>query len=302
VRLRPLHHQEIQRIVERQLGHITRRQLLDLGFTAAWIDHRVAAGELVPVHAGVYAVGHVPRHAHARSLAAVLACGSGAALSHAAAAALWDVMDWPPTLEVTAPKERCRKGITTHRSSTLTPKDIRKRHGVPVTSPARTVLDLQPRLTDARLQRVVNDLRIAGHLSKTAFQELCALSTRVDQLLGDSDGRTQRATRSALEDLFRRFVTRHHLPMPEINAILDRKSGREVDALYRAERLIIEVDSWLFHRDRAAFERDRAKDAKALADGYRTVRITERRMKRGGAEEADQIRRILAQYSPSRRA
>jgi very-short-patch-repair endonuclease len=88
--------------------------------------------------------------------------------------------------------------------------------------------------------------------------------------------------------------------MPEVNAVLD--NGREVDALYRAERLIVEVDSWKLHSDRAAFERDRAKDTRALADGYRTVRITDRRMKRGGAQEAADIRRILAQYSPSPRA
>jgi hypothetical protein len=256
----------------------------------------MSRGELIRVHAGVYAVGHVPKHAHARSLAAVLACGDGAALSHAAAAALWDVMDWPQSLEVTSPHQHRRPGITTHRSSTLTPKDIRKRHGVPVTSPARTVLDLQPRLTDARLTRVVNDLRIAGHLSTVAFRRLCDVSTRIATLLGD----TERATRSGLEDQFRRFVTRHGLPMPEVNAVLD--NGREVDALYRAEKLIVEVDSWKFHSDRAAFERDRAKDTKALADGYRTVRITDRRMKRGGDEEAADIRRILAQYSPSPRA
>jgi very-short-patch-repair endonuclease len=194
-------------------------------------------------------------------------------------------------MEVISPRQRRRPGITTHRSRTLTRQDIRRRHGVPVTSPIRTVLDLQHRLTDARLQRVVNDLRIAGHLSRTAFQELCARSTRLDDLLGDGD--TGRATRSGLEDAFRAFVTRHHLPMPEINVILVDLGRREVDALYRAEKLIVEVDSWKFHGDRAGFERDRAKD-RARAAGYLTVRITDHRMKRGGAEEAADIRRILA--------
>jgi hypothetical protein len=286
----------LSRLTARQLGHVTRAQLLKAGWSPGAIKSHVNRGLLIRVHAGVYAVGHVPKHAHARSLAAVLACGEGAALSHAAAAALWDVMDWPQSLEVTSPRQHRRPGITTHRSRTLTAKDIRKRHGVPVTSPARTVLDLQPRLTDARLQRVVNDLRIAGHLNTTAFRRLCDAATRIATLLGD----TERATRSGLEDQFRRFVTRHGLPMPEVNAVLD--NGREVDALYRAERLIVEVDSWRYHGDRAAFERDRAKDTRALADGYRTVRITDRRMKRGGDEEAADIRRILAQYSPSPRA
>jgi very-short-patch-repair endonuclease len=194
-------------------------------------------------------------------------------------------------MEVISTRQRRRPGITTHRSRTLIRQDIRRRHGVPVTSPIRTVLDLQHRLTDARLQRIVNDLRIAGHLNRTAFQELCARSTRLDHLLGDGD--TGRATRSGLEDAFRAFVTRHHLPMPEINVILVDLGRREVDALYRAEKLIVEVDSWKFHGDRAAFERDRAKDTRALAAGYLTVRITDHRMKRGGAEEAADIRRIL---------
>jgi hypothetical protein len=286
----------IERLTDRQLGHVTRAQLLAHGMSQQAIRTRVRRGDLIRVHHGVYAVGHVPKHAHARSLAAVLACGSGAALSHAAAAALWDVLEWPTTLEVTAPGYRRRKGITTHRSSTLTPRDIRKRHGVPVTSPARTVLDLHPRLTDARLQRVVNDLRIARHLGPTAFTEVCSRSARVDRLLGD-DGH---ATRSGLEDAFRRFVARHGLPMPEINAIL--ANGREVDALYRAQKLIIEVDSWKYHGNRASFNRDRRKDTQALAGGYRTVRLTDTQLDEGGDEQAEDIRRILAQYRPSPRA
>jgi very-short-patch-repair endonuclease len=296
----------MSRLVARQLGHISRVQLLGLGVSPEVIRGRLQRGDLIAVHAGVYAIGHVPRHAHCRAVAAVLACGDGAALSHAAAAALWDVLDWPATLEVTAPRQHRRPGLTTHRSKTRTRRDVRTRHGVRVTSPARTVVDLQPRLSDARLQRVTNDLRIAGHLNATAFTELCSRSARVDALLGDGDGdgRPGRATRSGLEDRFRAFVTRHRLPMPEVNAILDPITRREVDALYRAQRLIVEIDSWEFHRDRAAFERDRAKDARALAAGYTTLRITDRRLTRGGAEEAATIRRILAnaQYRPSPRA
>ena len=256
-------------------------------------------GELIPVHAGVYAVGHVPRHAHARSAAAVLACGDGAVLSHAAAAALWGVHEWPATLEVTAPHERRRPGIRTHRSRTLSRREIRTHHGVRVTAPVRTVLDLSPRLSDVRLVRVVNDLRVAGHLGPSATTELYARCPRVNRLLGGGDGHGApgRPTRSELEDRFRAFTTRHRLPMPETSAMLN---GREVDALYRRERVIVELDSWLHHADRAAFERDRAKDAAALADGHVTVRITDRRLARGGVTEAATIRRILDRYGPPR--
>jgi hypothetical protein len=289
---KPLHRKDPSRIVERQLGHVTRVQLFELGHTASWVDYRVATAELISVHSGVYAVGHEPKHAHARSLAAVLACGDGAALSHAAAAALWDVMDWPRILEVSSPRQRRRPGITTHRSCTLTAKDVRRRHGVPVTSPARTVLDLQPRLTDARLTRVVNDLRVAGHLSKTAFRDLCARCTKVNALLGDSE----RPTRSPPEDRFKPFLTRQGIPHPEFNVTID---GREVDALYREQKLIIEIDSWGYHGDRPAFRRDRRKDGRALASGYRTLRVVTDQL---DDETAETIRRTLAQYSPSPRA
>jgi hypothetical protein len=282
----------LSRLTARQLGHVTRAQLLEEGWSPGAIKSHVNRGLLISVHAGVYAVGHVPKHAHARSLAAVLACGDGAALSHAAAAALWEIMDWPRSLEVSSPRQHRRPGITTHRSQTLTAKDIRKRHGVPVTSPARTVLDLQPRLTDARLTRVVNDLRIAGHLSKTAFRDLCARSTKVNALLGDSE----RPTRSPPEDRFRAFLTRRGIPHPEFNVTVD---GREVDALYREHKLIVEIDSWGYHGDRPAFRRDRRKDGRALAGGYRTLRVVTDQL---DDETAETIRRTLAQYSPSPRA
>jgi very-short-patch-repair endonuclease len=175
------------------------------------------------------------------------------------------------------------------RSRTLVLSETRRRHGVPVTSPLRTVLDLQTRLTDARLTRLVNDLRTATHLRTTAFEELCGRSRRIDRLLGDGA-----LTRSSLEDLFRSFVARHGLPMPEINLRV-RIGGRmrELDALYPAPRLIIELDSWKFHGDRASFERDRAKDASALAEGFRTLRTTHRRLSEGGEDEAALIREIL---------
>ncbi len=120
------------------------------------------------------------------------------------AAALWGVTDWPAVCEVSAPGHRRRPGLLTHRSRTLVARDVRRRHGVPVTSPVRTVLDLQPQLTDSRLIRLVNDLRTAGHLRAAAFDELCRRSRRVERLLGDGA-----LTRSALEDLFRAFVARH---------------------------------------------------------------------------------------------
>jgi very-short-patch-repair endonuclease len=283
----PLRRQILAR-AERQLGHVTRGQLGELGVTPGWVRSQLRLGWLIRVHAGVYALGHAPRHAHARACAAVLACGDGAALSHAAAAALWGVLEWPYTLEVTARYDHRRPGIHAHRSRTLTAREVCVHHGVRVTSPVRTVLDLKRRLTDAGLVRIVNELRLAGHLRATAFAELRQRSSRVQRLLGDCE---QNPTRSALEDRFCRFIVRHRLPMPEVNVRLP-ENGREVDALYREARLIIEIDSWRHHHDRVAFERDREKDADALGV-YDTLRVTERRLTHGGEAEAARIRHFL---------
>jgi hypothetical protein len=286
VRETDLYSGDLSRLIARQLGHVTNAQLLEAGWTASSVGTFIARGVLIRVHKGVYAVGHVPKHAHARARAAVLACSEGAVLSHQAAAALWEVMDWPAQMEVTAPKERRHPKITTHRSTTLTRRDTRRRHGVPVTSPARTALDLAPRLAgDLHLQRLVNDLRVAGHLNQTAFTDLCARSTRINALLGDSE----RPTRSVPEDCFKAFLTHHDLPMPEFNVTLH---GRELDALYVTQKLIIELDSWGYHGDRQAFGRDRRKDGRALADGYRTLRIATDQL---DDETANTLRTTLGQ-------
>lgn len=280
-------------LADRQLGYVRRRQLRALGAGPEWIRSQMTRGWLIRVHAGVYAVGHVPRDARACACGAVLACGDDAALSHASAAALWGVGKWPPAPEVTSPRQVRRPGIRSHQSRTLAAHDVRAHHSIRVTTPVRTVLDLQPRLADAQLVRLVNALRVAGHLRSGAFAELCDESRRVDRLLGTPGAEVpQRPTRSWLEDAFRRFTDRHDLPMPVTSAVLPH-NGREVDALYPEQRLIIEVDSWQHHSSRASFERDRLKDADALARGYNTLRITHERLGRDGAEEAARIKRIL---------
>ncbi|MEA2197382.1 MAG: hypothetical protein QOJ25_1433 [Solirubrobacteraceae bacterium] len=144
-----------------QHGIITRLQLLGLGLTDGGILWRVATGRLYRMHHGVYAVGHRPVAPNARAMAAVLACGPGAALSHSAAATLWGITKhWPATLEVTARTKRCRPGIRTHRSKTLAEIDVTEHHGIQVTTPARTLLDNANRLSYDALAGAVSDLRL----------------------------------------------------------------------------------------------------------------------------------------------
>ncbi|MFZ1997711.1 MAG: hypothetical protein WAU75_26570, partial [Solirubrobacteraceae bacterium] len=147
---------------------MTRQQLLDLSVPSATIAYWVSNCRLVQVHAGVYALGHQQHTALARAMAAVLACGGDhAVLSHDSAAALWGVRTWPSSPEVTAPHHRRRPGIHTHRTHTLSRHDIRRHHNIRVTSPSRTILDIQGRLTDKQLVRAINELRLHKHLRAT---------------------------------------------------------------------------------------------------------------------------------------
>jgi very-short-patch-repair endonuclease len=282
----------IRTIAAGQQGHITRAQLLQLGLGRRAIAYRIEIGELIVVHAGVYAVGYRRLDPLARAAAAVLACGEGAALSHFSAAHLWGMRErWPDAIEVTTRTDRRRPGIWTHRSRTLSARDVRRHHGIPVTSPARTALDIAPRLTPRQLIRAVNDGRLAGYLHRSDLEELLGRLPhhpgarglrRIDMDTGP--------TRSALEDAFIRFANRFALPTPQINAHV---AGYEVDVLFPHERVIVELDSWDFHRDRGAFESDRERDAATLAADHVTVRMTWARIHQDPEREAARLQEIL---------
>jgi hypothetical protein len=275
----------IVRIALRQHGNITRQQLLELGLGAEAIKHRSRAGDLHRVHLGVYSVGRPATTALERAAAAVLACGPTAALSHASAMALWGFWKrWPPTFEVIVRHDRRPRGIKVHRSRTLTQQDLRWHLGIRVTSPARTLADMAPRLATKQLARTVNDALLSNYLTRSHLNE----AAHRWPCLGPFADRTDGPTRSGLEDDFQAFCERHDLPRPQFNV---RICGREVDAYFPKHRLIVELDGWRFHRGRESFERDRDHDAEALAKGVATVRITSRRLT---AAEARRLRAILA--------
>ena len=202
-----------------QHGYVTRKQLLAMGVRAVAIDHRIARDRLIRVHAGVYAVGHVNATPVARAFAAVLACGNGALLSHGSAATLWGYNKyWDTPFEVTVTKgHRRRPGITVHRSRTLTEADVDCQLDVPVTGPARTLLDVAPRLTDKRLTRAVNDGR---HAKILHLDDLADVLRRNPTHPGTKRllpfvQKPRGITRSGLEDRFLAFAQRYGLPTPE---------------------------------------------------------------------------------------
>jgi very-short-patch-repair endonuclease len=279
----------------RQYGYVTRQQLLAIGLGRQAIKYRVAAGRLIPVYAGVYAVGSLPVGPVAGAFAALLACGEKAVLSHGSAASLWGFnKHWDRPHEVTAPALRTRKGIKVHRSRMLSWRDITRQLGVPVTTPARTVLDNAPRLRDKRLSRMVNDARHAGYLHLHALADVLNRNPHHPgtRRLRPFVEQARNPTRSPLEDDFLAFAERFGLPKPVTNTYL---LGHEVDVLYPAEKVIVEIDGYEYHADRASFRRDRKRDAVMLAEGFLTVRITDDRMEHEAEQEAERLQRILEQ-------
>lgn len=281
----------IASLAARQHGNVRREQLIALGCNDEAIAHRVRTGRLHRVHRGVYAVGRPPITPLEHAAAAVLACGPGAALTHASALALWDLGRWPRRHHVTVTKGDPRpKGIIVHRSRALHRRDLTTQRGIRVTSPARTLLDNAPSLTNAQLPRAVNDARRAGLCRPAALSDVLARNPThpgAKRLQPFADTSSP-LTASTFEDRFVALCRNHDLPTPQCNAIV---CGYEVDALFAAEKLIVELDSWEFHRDRASFVNDRNRDADTLAAGYATVRIT---WERRDDTEAKRLARILA--------
>ena len=173
-----------------------------------------------------------------------------------------------------------------HRS---TQADATTHYGIKVTTPARTLVDLADALSPNQLTRALNEAQV---LRLTTPQELTTLLTRypgrrTSQLTPELNAT---ATRSHLEDRFVRFLKRHDLPLPELN---QRIAGHEVDAVYRQQRLVIELDSRQFHTTPNAFERDRDRDADLLNAGFSTLRITDHRLKHHATSEAQRLDNIL---------
>lgn len=256
-------------MAERQHGHITRWQLLNLGLGSSAITYRLATGELIGIHTGVYAIGYVRVEPVARAMAAVLACGEGAVLSHDSAAALWGLRRWPDVPEVITPGHVRRPRIIAHRFTTLQSTDLRTQLHIPTVSAGRAISDIASRLTDKQLTRATQNARRAGHLQATDLHRLLRRCPRLQDLVDPQ----QNPTRSGFEDELTRWLTRHGLPIPTINT---KVNGHEVDALYPEQKVILELDSWPYHKDYPTWRSDRERDGENLArGGYRTFRIPE---------------------------
>lgn len=264
----------------RQHGVISIRQLREAGLSDDAVMGRVRAGHLHRVHRGVYAVGHPGLSPVRRWIAAVMACGPKAALSHRSAAELWKLLDLAPgavEVSVTSTSGRLsRTGIRLHRRTSLTSQSVTRRNDIPVTTLAQTIADLRGAVSPAQLRQAIRQAEALGF--RTGLAE------------------SSERTRSELEHLFLRLCRRHRLPTPEVNV---RVGSRIVDFLWREQRVVAETDGYRFHRGSQAFEDDHERDLELRSLGYDVVRLSYRQVTTAPDRAISAITEALLRSNPS---
>jgi hypothetical protein len=261
------------------------------------IQRRVCAGRLHRLYVGVYAVGHRRLLMEGRWMAAVLACGRAAVLSHRDAAALWTLLPSSAArVHVTAPgRTRCgQAGILLHLPRHLHPEDRAERDRIPVTSVARTLLDLAAIVELRQLRRALEQAERLGVFDMGKMERSVARcrGRRGIRALRAAleDYRSVPFTRSELERRFLDLCRDAGLPRPAANLFV---AGAEVDMVWPDERLVVELDGHDYHRTHAAFERDRLRDTALQLAGYRVLRVTHRRLQTEPVEVVRAVRSLL---------
>ncbi len=262
-------------IAARQHGVVTVAQLREAGIGKHGARHRVRIGRLHRLHRGVYAVGHRSLSWRGWWLAAVFAVGDSAVLSHHSAAALWGFLrPISGPIHVITPGDggrNARQGLRIHRSRTLTRGDVTRRHGIAVTTPARTIEDVRRELEPRLFRRALRQAELAGH--------------RVPHL------GIVRRSRSDLELLFLDLCDRAGLSRPLVNQWVH---GRRVDFFWPDRRLAVETDSWDYHRGSVAFEDDHDRDLELRGHGITTRRYTGEQLETAPEAVLADLREALA--------
>jgi len=265
-----------------QHGVIGRSQLLDLGFTKSGIEHRVRVGRLHPVVRGVYAVGRAKLPREGRWMAAVLACGPGAALSHRSAAALWGFGNEHPhyiDVSVRRTSETNIPGVRCHRRPSLPSNEVDLRLNIPLTTPVRTFLDLATVTGPKSLERSINEA------DKLDVIDADSLRRALDDHLGEPgirllrhvlDKHTFRLSDDELERLFRPLAASAGLPTPLTKRMVNRF---EVDFYWPALGLVVETDGWRYHRTPATQTRDALRFQVHVANGLTPLRFSHHQVK-----------------------
>ena len=284
----------------RQFGPVAHCQLAGLGISADQIKNFLRRQRLHVIYRGVYTLGHRHLDRNGLLMAAALACGPGAVLSHRTAGYLWSLIGFRVPIQVTArTRVRSRPGFVARRSRTLADADRVIRSGLPVTTLPRTLIDLASVLDPDRLRNAYEE---ADRLHRLSLSELIGQCDRSPGRRGV--GHLRRWTLAAaaptpgkteLERLVIKVCDEHGLPRPETNVTVE---GYEADALWPRSKVIVEADSFEFHRSCAAFERDRVRDIQHRLAGYTVVRLTHRRLTEEPEQVAEELRQLLAAPRP----
>jgi very-short-patch-repair endonuclease len=292
-----------------QHGIVGRKQLAGLGVTRDEIDRRVSIGSLHIIHRGVYAVGHTAISQRGRWMAAVLASGDGAVLSHRSATGLWGIWgSGAGEIHVTVPRKvRSTRSIRRHFS--VLPADERALvDGIPVTSAARAVLDLAAEKGEAAAERALRESEYLGIYGEASLPALLARhpNHRGAHACREALGRVREdpggRIRSDLEELFIAFLDAKRIPRPRLNHWLTIGDDRfQVDCFWPEAGLVGELDGFQAHRSRRAFGSDRRRDRKLGVVGYRVIRITEDQIRNEPDALAEDLQASVIAYAPWQR-
>lgn len=292
---------EVGAISGAQHGVVSHSSLRSLGFSQGSIDHRVARGRLLKLWPGTYAVGDLAMTRHGKVMAGVLTSGEGAIASRHTAAFLLGLMPWLEPISITAPKRRKPKsGLTLHVEPI--PADERTVvDGIPITAPTRTIFDLAREESVSSLRAMLDEVRRRGLPVEPAIDELLRRhprrpgATRLRQVLAEIESQAG-VTRSVFEAEFLPFLASIGFPRPLVNHRIDCGSDAYlVDLAWPQLLLAIELDGHAYHSGRAALERDKRRDRKLSAIGYKSVRVTWRQFQ----HEREDLARDLVQIYAS---
>ena len=260
-------------------GAVSYRSLKDAGLGAGGIDHRVRSGRLHRRHRGVYLVGHTVAPDFAAQHAAVLAMGPKAYVGYDSALEAYNVLEptgGPIHVLVLNACRRSRRGIKVHRTTRIEPEDVgHLENGLPITSPARAILDYADSATPIELSRAINEAHVQGLVTPDDLHEILARTPgrrgarKLEYVLAKHDG--PKVLHKGLERIAYGLFDGALVPKPETNATIH---GVEVDLLWRAEELVVELDSGRFHGTPAAVDRDRRKEAHLRRHGCEVLRYS----------------------------
>jgi very-short-patch-repair endonuclease len=292
-----------QRLVDlavSQHGTAAVWQMRQVGLSLKWIESQVRADRLHRIFQGVYSVGHWKLTREGRLMAGVLACGPKAVLSHWSAAAYWGLLQTSRAVidVVVIGSRNGPKAVKTHRVRHLDPRDITIRDGIPITTVPRTLLDLATVANQRQLRRAVNEAVRKRWLHQSAVEDILrrhkgrpgiAAFRAATAALNPGTHRT----RSDLEDAFLTLCRKHRLPTPDSNVAI---AGYEVDFHFPGTNVIVELDSYEYHRTPAEFDADRRKWAALKRKGYAPLPVSDAWLNSDPEEVAATVRQLLSAY------